>query len=100
LAGLAAGLFTFVVAEGAGAGIAQVDKRVVRAVAVGPLDVYTGSGGQVYFYGFGVSGGHVSILHFVIPNEARSAEEESAVPGRLHRRRRQKADSSSLRFSE
>jgi hypothetical protein len=39
LTGLAARLATFVVTQGAGAGIAQEGKRVVRAVAILPLDV-------------------------------------------------------------
>jgi hypothetical protein len=46
------------VAQSARAGIAQIHKVVMRAMAVLPFDVHTSAGGDVDLDGFGVGGSH------------------------------------------
>src|SRR4029079_17835251 len=50
LAWFAVALLALFIAQRAGAGVAQVCERVLRAVALGPFDVHACSCGQVYFY--------------------------------------------------
>src|SRR5208282_1800281 len=56
LTGFAPGLVALFIAHGAGAGISQVDKIVVRNVAVSPLDVHARAGGEVHFDRLGICG--------------------------------------------
>ena len=42
----------FFVAQCAGAGIAKKRKRINAAMTVLPLDLHTGAGGYIHFYGF------------------------------------------------
>jgi len=56
LAGLASGFVALFVAHGARTGVAEVDEGVVGGVAVVPVDVDAGAGGQVDLYGLGVCG--------------------------------------------
>lgn len=46
-------------AGGAGAGVAQPLKAKVRAMAVVPLDIHSGTGGDVDFDGLGIDHGHI-----------------------------------------
>lgn len=56
LAGTAIVIVALFGAGGAGTGVAQPLKAVMRVVAVVPVDVHAGSGGDVDFDGFGVDG--------------------------------------------
>jgi hypothetical protein len=55
-AGTEAGLGALVFAQGAGASVAQVDKVVVGRVAVFPLDIHAGPGGEIHLHGLGICG--------------------------------------------
>jgi hypothetical protein len=54
LAGLASRLTALIVTQSAGTGIAQEGERVVRAVAILPLDIQAGATRQVHFYPLGI----------------------------------------------
>ena len=58
IAGLPVSFAALFIAQSARAGIAQVRKFVMRAMAVLPFDVHTGPRGDVHFDGFGVGGSH------------------------------------------
>ena len=55
---LASALGAFIVAHGAWTGVSQEGKSVVRKMTVFPLDVHTGSFGQVDFHGFWIGMSH------------------------------------------
>jgi hypothetical protein len=58
LSRFSSGLASLLVTKRAGAGVAQERERIVRSMAVFPLDVHTRARGQVHFDGFGVGGRH------------------------------------------
>ncbi len=59
LAGIAMVIVALFRAGGAGAGVAQPLEGKVGAMAVVPLDVHSGTGGDVYFDRFGIDHGHM-----------------------------------------
>jgi hypothetical protein len=56
LAGFAARLLAFFVAHRAGAGVPKEYKAIVRHMAVFPIDIDTGTGGQIHFHRLGIRG--------------------------------------------
>ena len=83
ISGFAPALGALIIAQGAGAGVAQECERVVRTMAVFPIDVHARAGREIYFDRFGICRARHESQYRTNPEGSR----DRARPG-LHSQRR------------
>ena len=77
---------TLLVTQRTGTGIAKISERVVRMMAVFPVNVDASASGEVDFDGFGVGSGHRSVSHRLreVPSTAEASCRNRSNSGKIN----------------